>query len=87
MSETLPAQNLNVPENGPMTAPPPTMQTQPGNQRPQQRRMDKRIYKTEMKFWAGLGSWGCSDLKTPKSTQYATFWGDFFNFLWAKIKK
>ena len=31
MSETLPAQNLNVPENGPMTAPPPTMQTQPGN--------------------------------------------------------
>ena len=31
MSETLPAQNLNVPENGPMTVPPPTMQTQPGN--------------------------------------------------------
>ena len=31
MSETLPAQTLNFPENGPMTAPPPTMQTQPGN--------------------------------------------------------
>ena len=31
MSQILLAQNLNVPENGPMTAPPPTMQTQPGN--------------------------------------------------------
>merc|ERR1712129_71817 len=32
-------------------------------------------------------SQGCSDLKTPKCTKYATFWGDFFNFLWAKKKK
>ena len=32
-------------------------------------------------------SQGCSDLKTPKCTKYATFWGDFFNFLWEKKRK
>ena len=36
-----------------------------------------------MKFWAGLGS----EKKPPKCTKYATFWGGFFNFLWAKKKK
>ena len=38
--------------------------------------LDKRIYKTEMKFWAVLGSRGCH--------KYATFWGGFSNFLGAK---
>ena len=40
-----------------------------------------------MKFWAGLGSWGCREKKPPKCHKYATFWGGFFNFLWEKKKK
>jgi hypothetical protein len=40
----------------------------------------------EMKFWAGLGSRGCREKKTPNCHEYATFWGGFFNFLWAKKK-
>jgi hypothetical protein len=27
--------------------------------------MDTRIYKTEMKFWDVLGSWGCREKKLP----------------------
>jgi hypothetical protein len=38
----------------------------------------------EMKFWAVLGSRGCSEKKPPNCHKYATFWGGFFNFLWAK---
>ena len=55
-------------------------------QRPQQRRLYKRIYKTEMKFWTVLGSQGCREKnkQTPNCNKYATFWGGFFNFLWAK---
>ena len=30
-------------------------------QRPLQRRLDRRMYKTEMKFWAVLGSRGCRE--------------------------
>ena len=40
-----------------------------------------------MKFWAGLGSQGCREKKPPKCTKYATIWGVFFNFLWAKKNK
>jgi hypothetical protein len=32
-----------------------------GKQRSYQRWLDKRIYKTEMKFWAVLGSQGCRE--------------------------
>jgi hypothetical protein len=46
--------------------------------------LDKRIYKTEMKFWAVLGSKGCREKKPCNCRKYATFWGGFFNFLWAK---
>jgi hypothetical protein len=48
--------------------------------------LDKRIYKTEMKFWAVLGSRGCREKKTPNCHKYATFRGGFFQFLWAKKK-
>ena len=52
-----------------------------------QRWLDKRIYKTEMKFWAVLGSQGCREKKLPTAiSTYATFWGVFLNLLWAKKK-
>ena len=35
------------------------------NQKPKQRQLDKGIYKTEMKFWAVLGSRGCREKKIP----------------------
>jgi hypothetical protein len=54
------------------------------NQRFHQRWLDKRIYKTEMKFWAVLGSQGCREKKPPNCHKYATFWGGFFYFLWRK---
>ena len=53
------------------------------HQRSYQRWLDKIIYKTEMKFglfWAV----GTAEKKTPNCHKYATFWGGFFNFLWAK---
>ena len=53
-------------------------------QRSYQRWLDKVIYKTEMKFWAVLGSQGCREKNTPNCYKYATFWGGFFIFLWAK---
>ena len=37
-----------------------------------------------MKFWAVWGSQCCREKKTPNCRKYATFWGGFFNFLWAK---
>ena len=40
-----------------------------------------------MKFWADLGSQGCREKTTPNCHKYATFWGGFFTFLWAKINK
>jgi hypothetical protein len=46
--------------------------------------LDKIKFKTEMKFWAVLGSQGCREKKTPTCHKYATFWDGFFNFLWAK---
>jgi len=36
-----------------------------------------------MKFWAVLGSHGCREKKPPNCHNYATFWGGFFNILWA----
>ena len=44
-------------------------------QRSYQRCLDKRIYKTKMKFWADLGSRAAE--KTPNCHKY-----DFFNFNW-----
>ena len=43
-----------------------------------------------MKFWAVLGCFGlfwavmAAEKKNPNCHKYATFWGGFFNFLWAK---
>jgi hypothetical protein len=37
-----------------------------------------------MNFWAVLGSRGCREKKPPNCHKYASFWGGFFNFLWAK---
>jgi hypothetical protein len=54
------------------------------DQRFYQRWLDKRIYKTEMKFWAVLGSRGCRE-KTANYHKYATFW--FFFFYVFKGKK
>jgi len=48
--------------------------------------MYRKIYKTGMNFWAVLGRRGCREKKTPNCHKYATFWGGFFNFLWAKKK-
>jgi hypothetical protein len=45
--------------------------------------LDKRIFKTKMKFWAVLGSHGCREKKPPYCHNYATFWGGFFNVSWA----
>ena len=28
---------------------------------------------------------GCREKKTPNCHKYATFWGGFFNFLWANF--
>ena len=56
-------------------------------QRSYQRWLDKRMYKTEMKFWAVLGQSGCKEKKPPDCHKYATFFGGFFNFLWAKKVK
>ena len=53
-------------------------------QRSYQRWLEKTIYKMEMKFWAVLGRRGCREKNPPNCHKYATFWGVFFNFLWAK---
>ena len=42
-------------------------------QRSYTRWLYKRIYKTEMKFWAVLGSRGCREKKPPNCHKYATF--------------
>ena len=52
-------------------------------QRSYTRWLYKRIYKTEMKFWAVLGSRGCREKKTVISKQlfevgFSTFCGQFF---------
>ena len=46
-------------------------------QRSYTRWLHKRIYKTEIKFWAVLDCQGCRE----KKTKYATFSGGFFNSL------
>ena len=43
------------------------------NQRYQQRWLDKIIYKTEMKFWAVLGSRGCREKKLPTAISMQLF--------------
>ena len=51
--------------------------------------MDKRIYKTEMKFWAVLGSRGCStDKRTDVWSQDFLIWEINFGLLavaWAGL--
>ena len=42
--------------------------------------MYKRIYETDLKFWAVVGSQGCREKKTPHCHKYATFWGGFLMF-------
>ena len=42
-------------------------------QRSYQRWLDKRIYKTEMKFWAVLGSRGCREKKLPTAISMQLF--------------
>ena len=37
-----------------------------------------------MKFWAVFGQAGLQRKKTSYCHKYATFWGVFFNSLWAK---
>ena len=53
-------------------------------QRSYQRWLDERIYKTEIKFWAVLGSRGCREKKPPNCHKYATFGGGVFNFFCTK---
>ena len=47
------------------------------NQRSYTRWLYKRIYKTEMKFWAVLGSRGCREKKIPTAISMQLF-GDVF---------
>ena len=52
------------------------------NQRSYQRWLDKRIYKTELKFWAVRG---CREKKKlPTAISKQLFDVVFLNFLWAK---
>ena len=52
-----------------------------GKQRSYQRWLDKRIYKTEMKFWAVLGSRGFREkTTTPNWHKYANFLGGSLMF-------
>ena len=43
-----------------------TVSHESANQRSYQRWLDKIIYKTKMKFWAVLGSWGCRKKKNSR---------------------
>ena len=59
------------------------------NQRSYQRWLDRRIYKTEMKLWAVLGSRGCREEKLPTAISiqffgvvFSTFSGQFYFFFW-----
>ena len=49
-------------------------------QRPQQRPLDKRIYNTEMKFWAVLGSRGCREKNLPTAISMQLFGVIFSTF-------
>ena len=42
-------------------------------QRPQQRRLYKRIYKMETKFWTVLGSQGCREKNLPTAISMQLF--------------
>jgi hypothetical protein len=50
------------------------------NQRSYQRWLEKRIYKTEMKFWAVLGRWGCREKKLPTAMSMQVFGVVFSTF-------
>ena len=54
------------------------------SQRSYQRWLDNRIYKTEMKFWAVLGS-QAAEKKIPNCHMYAPLWGGFLCFQGQKI--
>ena len=49
-------------------------------QRSYQRWLDKRIYKTEMKFWAVLGSGGCREKNLPTAISMQLFGVVFSTF-------
>ena len=49
-------------------------------QRSYQSLLDKRIYKTEMKFWAVLGSWGCRKKNSPTAISMQLFGVIFSTF-------
>ena len=42
-------------------------------QRPYQRRLDKKICKTEMNLWAVLGIWGCREKRLPTAISMQLF--------------
>ena len=54
------------------------------DQRSYQRWLDKRIYKTEMKFWAVLGSRGCREKTLPTAISMQLFGVVFWTFLGQK---
>ena len=49
-------------------------------QRSYTRWMDRKIYKIEMKFWAVLGSRGCSEKKLPTAISMQLFGVVFSTF-------
>jgi hypothetical protein len=43
----------------------------------------KRIYETDMKFWAVFWAVGAAERKNSQLPQVCNFLGGYFNFLWA----
>ena len=58
----------------------------PSKQRSYQRWLDKRIYKTEMKFWAVLGSQGCREKKKLPTATSMQLFGVVFQLFVGKTK-
>ena len=56
------------------------------NQRSYTRWLYKIIYKTEMKFWAVLGSWGCREKNLPTAISMQLFEVVFSTFLASALK-
>jgi hypothetical protein len=48
--------------------------------------LDKRIYQTEMKFWAVLGSRGCREKKLPTAISRQLFGVVFSTYCGQKFK-
>ena len=56
-----------------------------GTQRSYTRWLYKIIYRTEMKFWAVLGSRGCREKKLPTAISMQIFWVVFSTFCGQKL--